>query len=47
MDSTALQIMADNTTATMALTGTLWVFMGFLAFMVVGVYGLSQTIHGR
>lgn len=47
MDSTAIQVIADNTTATMALTGTIWVFMGFMAFMSVGLYCLSQTIHGR
>ena len=46
MDSTAVQAINDNTTALMAFTGTVWVFMGFLAFMSVGAL-LSVTDDPR
>lgn len=46
MDSTAVQAIADNTAATMALNGTLWVFMGFIAFMVAGTIIVKYTFKG-
>lgn len=47
MDSTAIQIIVDNTQSVQALTGTLWVFMGFFGFMVTGLVCLKYTVKGR
>ena len=47
MDSTVIQVIMDNTQSVQALTGTLWVFMGFMGFMAVGLVCLKYTVKGR
>lgn len=46
MDSTALAIIAENTAATAALTGTLWVFGGLLCVMLCGALIIKYTLKG-
>ena len=46
MDSTAMEVIIQNTSATMALNGTLWVFMGFLGFMMAIAIIWKSTFSG-
>lgn len=46
MDSTAVQAIADNTAALMALTGTLWTFAGVILALVCGYLGIRYTLRG-
>lgn len=46
MDSTAIKAITDNTAAIMALTGSLWTFAGFIAFMTCGVLAIRYTLKG-
>ena len=47
MDSTAIAAIQDNTAAIVSLTGSLWAITGFATLVAIGLYALSQTIHGR
>lgn len=46
-DSALIAEIANNTTATTVLVGTVWVFMGFLAFMLCGLAVIYYTFKGR
>lgn len=46
MDSTAVQAIIDNTSATLALTGTLWVFLGAFITMLCGYLAIKYTLRG-
>lgn len=46
MDSTAIQAIQDNTTALMALTGSLWTIAGFLGFTFIGIMAIRFTLKG-
>lgn len=48
MDTTTIiQAIEENTASVQALTGTLWVYMGFFGFLVVGVVCIKYTFKGR
>lgn len=46
MDSLTIQAIQDNTTALMALTGSLWTIGGFLGFVLIGVMAIRYTLKG-
>lgn len=46
-DSALIAELANNTTATTILVGTVWVFMGFLAVMLCGLAVIYYTFKGR
>ncbi|MBR2898976.1 MAG: hypothetical protein IKC23_05070 [Fibrobacter sp.] len=45
--SDSLQVaIQQNTASVMALTGTLWVFMGVTCFLVAGYFFIRYTLRG-
>ena len=46
MDSTSIAVIQQNTVATLALTGSLWVFMGVTIALVCGYLAIRYTLRG-